>query len=86
MYRDCINGLADFPAIRKDIANAGVRHLRYGAKAEHYPIVGDTLLWTLEDMLGLRFTAEVDAAWKSVYGELATVMLEAAAAANDDKH
>jgi hemoglobin-like flavoprotein len=29
------------------------RHVSYGTKAEHYPVVGAALLWTLEKGLGM---------------------------------
>src|ERR1700761_2450668 len=32
------------PAVRE----LGQRHIAYGAKPEHYPVVGEALLWTLE--------------------------------------
>ena len=32
------------------------RHVSYGAKAEHYPVVGAALLWTLEKELGDGWT------------------------------
>ena len=34
------------------------RHVGYGAKAEHYPVVGGALLWTLEKGLGDAWTPE----------------------------
>lgn len=72
-----IKGLSDLDGIRDDIAAAGIRHLEYGAVPAHYPVVGETLLWTLEDMLGMRYTEEVASAWRAVYEEIATIMLEA---------
>ena len=38
--------------------------------AEHYPVVGGALLWTLEKGLGEAWTPEVAAAWTAAYGTL----------------
>lgn len=54
------------------------RHVGYGVRAEHYDVVGTALLWTLEQGLGARFTAEVRAAWAAAYGALAGAMKRAA--------
>ena len=56
----------------------GRRHVGYGAKPEHYNIVAEALLWTLEQGLGDAFTEEVEQAWTDAYMLLATVMQEAA--------
>lgn len=57
----------------------GRRHVGYGAQPAHYPVVGQTLLWTLEQGLGTDFTPEVAAAWGKAYTLLADIMIEAAA-------
>jgi hemoglobin-like flavoprotein len=56
----------------------GVRHARYGVLPEHYPLVGQALLGTLEQALGAAFTREVRDAWVTVYQALATTMQTAA--------
>ena len=56
----------------------GERHVSYGVKAEHYDIVGATLLWTLEQGLGDNFTDEVKEAWTIAYGLIAGTMIDAA--------
>ncbi|HVR94592.1 MAG TPA: globin domain-containing protein, partial [Casimicrobiaceae bacterium] len=62
----------------------GARHAAYGTKTEHYAIVAEALLWSLEKGLGDAFTPEVRSAWAKVYDVLATTMqtgaVEAAAA------
>jgi hemoglobin-like flavoprotein len=57
----------------------GRKHAQYGVTDDHYPLVGATLLWTLRQGLGGRFTAEVEEAWAAAYTLLARVMQEAAA-------
>ncbi len=53
------------------------RHVQYGVIDAHYPLVGDALLWTLEQGLGPRFTPAVRAAWAEAYGLLADAMTAA---------
>jgi hypothetical protein len=40
------------PETRGKAGALAKRHVGYGAKAEHYPVVGAALLWTLEKGLG----------------------------------
>jgi methyl-accepting chemotaxis protein len=54
------------------------RHVGYGVKNEHYAIVGEALLKTLEAGLGSYFTEDVKDAWATVYGLLSKTMIEAA--------
>lgn len=56
------------------------RHVGYGTEAAHYAVVGDCLLWTLDQGLGDGFTPETKAAWTKAYGVLSGAMIEAAAA------
>ena len=54
------------------------RHVSYGAKAEHYPVVRVALLWTLEKGLGDGWTPEVADAWATGYGTLSGYMISEA--------
>ena len=54
------------------------RHVAYGAKPEHYPVVGSALLWMLERGLGDAWTKEVADAWTAAYGTLSGSMIEQA--------
>ena len=55
----------------------GQRHRGYGVLPEHYDVVGAALIGTLRQGLGASFTAEVEAAWGTVYGVMAEVMIAA---------
>ena len=68
--------------ITEPLRALGRRHVGYGVKEAHYPLVGDALLWTLEQGLGEAFDAETREAWAAAYGLLAGVMCEAAADAH----
>lgn len=59
------------------LQNLAKRHVDYGVQASHYATVGAALLKTLEQGLGGAFTAEVKAAWSTVYGIMADVMISA---------
>lgn len=52
----------------------------YGVEDAHYETVGSALLWTLGQGLGDAFTKDVEEAWATTYGMLATTMKDAAAA------
>ena len=41
----------------------GAKHYKYGAKPEHYPLVGSVLLETFYEFLGSNFTIEMQDAW-----------------------
>jgi len=58
----------------------GRRHVGYGVEPAHYAQVGQALLATLALGLGAAFTAEVEAAWRAVYGLVSQTMQTAAAA------
>ena len=45
----------------------GRNHARYGVRPEHYPLVGEALLWSLAKGLGPQWTAEVEQARRKVY-------------------
>lgn len=76
-----VNGLKNPDKLIPVVQELGVRHKNYGVVDDHYGVVGEALLWTLEQGLGDAFSPEVHEAWAEVYGLLATVMKEAAASA-----
>jgi len=63
------------------IRELGVRHLDYGVKPEHYDIVGEALLATLDETLGDAFTRPAKDAWTLTYWLLANEMKHAASEA-----
>ena len=65
-------------ALTPVLQDLGRRHARYGVTDAHYDTVGAALIWTLEQGLGGRFTADVREAWVAVYGVVATTMKLAA--------
>jgi hemoglobin-like flavoprotein len=70
-----VNGLNNLESILPAASALAKRHVGYGAKPAHYPVVGSTLLWTLEKGLGDAWTAEVAEAWTAAYGTLSGYMI-----------
>ena len=73
-----VNGLTNLEAVLPAASALAKRHVSYGAKPEHYPVVGGALLWTLEKGLGDAWTPEVAAAWTAAYGTLSGYMISEA--------
>ena len=73
-----VNGLGDLPSILPAASALAKRHVGYGAKAEHFPVVGSALLWTLEKGLGDGWTPEIADAWTAAYGTLSGYMISEA--------
>lgn len=73
-----VGGLTDLPSILPAASALAKRHIAYGAKPEHYPVVGSALLWTLEKGLGSAWTPDVAAAWTAAYGTLSGFMISEA--------
>jgi hemoglobin-like flavoprotein len=70
-----VNGLGDLPSVLPAASALAKRHVDYGAKPDHYPVVGEALLWTLERGLGPQWTPEVAAAWTAAYTALSSFMI-----------
>jgi hemoglobin-like flavoprotein len=70
-----VNGLGNLQSVLPAASALASRHVTYGAKAEHYPVVGAALLWTLEKGLGDAWTPEVADAWTTAYGALSGFMI-----------
>jgi hemoglobin-like flavoprotein len=81
MLATVVNGLTRLDVIVPAAQKLAQRHVAYGTRPEHYPVVGTALLDTLSQGLGKDFTAEVREAWTAAYGTLSGVMVEAHKAA-----
>ena len=69
-----VRGLDRLDSILPAVEALGRRHAGYGVKDEHFQVVGEALLWTLQQGLGQAFTPEVRQAWATAYGLLARTM------------
>ena len=70
MRLDNLNELTD------DIAAMAQRHVQYGVKPLHYNLVGNALLWTLQQGLGKDWNKETAQAWATCYTLLANTMIK----------
>jgi hemoglobin-like flavoprotein len=75
MLAAVVNGLGNLESILPAASALAKRHVSYGAKPEHYPVVGGALLYTLEKGLGDAWTPELADAWTAAYGTLSGYMI-----------
>jgi hemoglobin-like flavoprotein len=73
-----VGGLRDIESILPTASALAIRHVGYGVKPEHYPSVGNALLWTLQRGLGPGWTPDVAAAWTAAYATLSGFMVDEA--------
>ena len=78
MLAAVVSGLSNLESILPAASALATRHVSYGAKAEHYPVVGGALLWTLEKGLGADWTPAVAEAWTAAYTTLSGYMISQA--------
>ena len=74
-----VANLDNLEEITPVIEDLGRRHVAYGAAVDDYKVVGQALMWTLEQGLREEFTPDVRAAWLAAYAALANVMTSGAA-------
>lgn len=80
-----VSRLDKLDTIIDDVQKLAVRHNKYGAEPEHYPIVGECLLSTLEDGLGSYWNPELKKAWATAYGILSDAMIQAQQGASEKR-
>jgi hemoglobin-like flavoprotein len=77
--------LRDLDAITPKLRQLGARHVAYGALPEHYPVVAEVMLASMAEIAGEAWTPEIEAAWASALGLVATAMLEGAEEAQAER-
>ena len=65
----------DLDPVSKALEELGARHAKYGVIPDHYPIVGEALLSTLEAALGDSWTPTVKEGWASIYAFVSSTMI-----------
>jgi methyl-accepting chemotaxis protein len=70
--------LRDLDSIAPKLRQLGARHVGYGARPEHYPVVADVMLASMAEIAGEAWTNEIAAAWSAALNLVATAMLEGA--------
>lgn len=53
------------------------RHVGYGVRREHYPIVGHTLVAALQDVAGTQWSDELSRAWSDAYQVIQAIVYDA---------
>ena len=79
MIATAVGGLNNLDKLVPAVKALGARHVGYGVTVADYAVVGEALLWTLEQGLGEEFKPEVRSAWANVYAVLAATMQAGAA-------
>lgn len=70
--------LRNLEAITPKLRSLGARHVGYGAKPEHYPVVGATLIASMAAVAGQDWRPEYERAWGAAFEVVAGAMLEGA--------
>ena len=63
-------------ALKSMIGRIAQRHVQTHVQPEQYPIVGESLLQSMEEVLGAAATEEVVSAWTEAYQALASLFIE----------
>jgi len=68
----------DLSALADVLKALGKKHVKYGVLEAHYAVVGQALIETLAAAMGDKFTADVKAAWLSIWGIISSTMIAGA--------
>lgn len=71
--------LRDLDAVVPKLRAMGARHVRYGARPEHYPVVGTVLIDSMADVAGDAWRPEYGRAWAAAFDVVAGAMIAGAA-------
>jgi hemoglobin-like flavoprotein len=70
--------LRNLDAIAPKLRELGARHVAYGARPEHYPLVGATLIASMAAIAGEQWKPEYERAWGAAYEIVAGAMIAGA--------
>ena len=73
--------MRDLDAIVPKLRELGARQVAYGARPEHYPVVGEVLLSAMAAVAGPAWQPEHERAWSEAFSVVAWAMMEGAEAA-----
>jgi len=71
--------LRDLDAIVPKLRELGARHVAYGTRPEHYPVVGTALIAAMAELAGDAWQPAHERAWSGAFEIVASTMLEGAA-------
>lgn len=72
-----IKNLNDLEGLIPVLSSLGKKHISYGVKPEHYPIVCSSLIESFNFVLGNRFSKEHTEAWDLLLKTVSSVMISA---------
>lgn len=70
--------LRNLDRIVPTLKQLGARHVAYGAKPEHYPVVGSVLIGAMAELAGDGWNLRYTAAWEEAFGVVAAAMIAGA--------
>ena len=70
--------LRNLDAILPKLHELGARHVAYGARPEHYPVVGSVLIASMAEVAGDRWATAYSEAWSAAYEVVAGAMIDGA--------
>jgi nitric oxide dioxygenase len=70
--------LRDLGAIVAKLRELGARHVDYGARPEHYPVVGAVRIASMAEIAGDAWRPEYERAWAAAFDVVAGAMLDGA--------
>jgi hemoglobin-like flavoprotein len=70
--------LRDLDSIVPLLHDLGARHVAYGARPEHYPVVGTVLIAAMAEVAGDAWEPRFERAWTAAFDVVAGAMLEGA--------
>ncbi len=79
-----VSDIDRFEESRQFLEQLGRDHRRFSVVAEHYGSVGESLFATLEHFLGAEWTPDLATEWRTAYGLVAEVMVQAAERADSE--
>lgn len=74
----CVGSLHQMESIRDNLEKLAIRHVGYGAREEHYDLIGRALMRMLTRVLKEDFTPDAREGWTRAYEIISGVMLHAA--------
>ena len=77
--------LRDLDSLVPTLRRLGARHVAYGARPEHYPLVGETLIASLAAVAGENWELRYELAWCGAFEIIAALMIEGAEEAECDR-
>ena len=77
--------LRDLDSLVPTLRRLGARHVDYGARPEHYPLVGETLIASLAAVAGEDWEPRYELAWSGAFEIIAALMIEGAEEAECDR-